>query len=40
MATHLVIDDNLIEEACVMKHHITKKSAVIGALQEYIQKRK
>lgn len=40
MATHLVIDDNLIEEACIMGHHTTKKAAVIEALQEYIQKRK
>ena len=37
MATNLVIDDKLIEEARKIGGHRTKKAAVIDALEEYIQ---
>jgi hypothetical protein len=38
--THLVFDDNLIEEARRAGHHKTKKDAVTAALFEYVQRRK
>ena len=40
MATNLVLDDNLIQEAVRVGGHRTKKAAVTQALQEYIQRRK
>ena len=40
MATNLAIDDELIEAAKKIGGHKTKKSVVVEALQEYIQKRK
>lgn len=40
MATNLALDDNLIEEARQIGHHVTKKAAVTAALEEYIQRRK
>jgi Arc/MetJ family transcription regulator len=40
MATTLVLDDQLIEEAKRVGRHRTKKAAVIRALKEYIQRRK
>ncbi len=40
MATNLVIDDKLIEEARKTGGHRTKKEAVTTALQEYIQRHK
>ncbi|MBU0462881.1 MAG: type II toxin-antitoxin system VapB family antitoxin [Proteobacteria bacterium] len=40
MPTNLVIDDKLIEEACLLGLHRTKKAVVTEALLEYIQRRK
>ncbi len=40
MATNLAIDDSLIEEACIVGDHRTKKAAVTQALIEYIQRHK
>ncbi len=40
MATTLVIDDNLIEEARVIGKHKSPTEVVIEALREYIQYRK
>ena len=40
MATNLVIDDQLIEQAVKLSGHKTKKAAVSEALQEYIDRRK
>jgi Arc/MetJ family transcription regulator len=40
MATHLALDDKLIEEARRAGKHKTKKSAVTAVLAEYIQRRK
>ncbi len=40
MATTLVIDDNLIEEAQRIGHHKTSTDAVVEALKEYIQYHK
>jgi hypothetical protein len=40
MDTNLAIDDQLIEEARVIRQHRTKKAVVTEALQEYIQRRK
>lgn len=40
MATHLALDDRLIQEALTVGHHKHKKAVVIEALQEYIQRRK
>ncbi|MBO6536351.1 MAG: type II toxin-antitoxin system VapB family antitoxin [Balneolaceae bacterium] len=40
MPTNLAIDDKLINEAKRLGNHKTKKSAVIEALVEYIQRRK
>jgi hypothetical protein len=36
MATKLVLDDNLIEEARMIGGHRTKEEAVTKALEEYI----
>jgi hypothetical protein len=40
MATTLVIDDNLVEEARVIGKHKSPTEVVIEALREYIQYRK
>ena len=40
MATHLAIDERLIEEARRIGGHRTKSAAVTEALEEYIQRRK
>ena len=40
MATNVAIDDKLLEEACIVGRHATKKAAVNEALMEYIQRRK
>lgn len=40
MATTLVIDDNLIEEARIIGKHKSPTEVVIEALREYIQHRK
>ena len=40
MATNLVLDDRLIEEARRTGGHKTKKDAVTAALREYVQRRK
>ncbi len=40
MATNLAIDDKLVLEAQRIGGHRTKKSAVMEALKEYIQRRK
>ncbi|MEN9471942.1 MAG: hypothetical protein RLZZ495_31 [Pseudomonadota bacterium] len=40
MATHLALDDRLIEEARQLGGHRTKKDVVTQALMEYIQRRK
>lgn len=40
MATTLVIDDNLIEEARIIGEHKTPTEVVIEALKEYILYRK
>ncbi len=39
MPTNLAIDDRLIEEACRIGQHRTKKEAVTAALDEYIRRR-
>lgn len=39
MATNLVIDDELIEQAKKIGGHKTKKAVIIDALEEYIQRR-
>ena len=39
MATNLVIDDDLIENAKKIGGHKTKKAVIVEALEEYIQKR-
>lgn len=40
MATHLAVEDRLIEEAQKTGCHKTKKEAVTKALEEYIQRHK
>ena len=40
MATHLAIDDRLLNEAQRVGGHRTKKVTVIEALTEYIQRRR
>jgi len=40
MATNLMIDDGLIEEARKLGKQKTKKAVVTEALEEYIQRRK
>jgi hypothetical protein len=40
VTTHLIVDDNLLEEARNLGKHATKKAAVNEALVEYIQRRK
>lgn len=40
MATHISIDEQLIQDALAIGEHTTKKAVVIEALKEYIQKRK
>lgn len=40
MATNLVIDPGIIEEAHKIGGHRTKKATVTEALREYIQRRK
>jgi Arc/MetJ family transcription regulator len=40
MATNLALDDRLIQQACNIGRHRTKKEAVTAALQEYIKRRK
>ena len=40
VATHLAIDDRLLEEAQRIGGHRTKKATVTEALEEYIQHRK
>ncbi|MEX0959213.1 MAG: type II toxin-antitoxin system VapB family antitoxin [Burkholderiales bacterium] len=37
MATNLDLDDRLIEAACKLGGHKTKREAVTRALQEYVQ---
>ncbi len=38
MATHLIIDDNLIERVLAIAEQKTKKAAVTEALEEYIRR--
>ncbi len=40
MATNLALSDKLIEDACAIGGHRTKKAAVTEALEEYIQRRR
>jgi Arc/MetJ family transcription regulator len=40
MSTNLSIDDELLEKACIVGKHATKKAVVNEALAEYIQRRK
>jgi Arc/MetJ family transcription regulator len=40
MPTNLALDDRLIETACKLAKHRTKKETVTAALDEYIQRRK
>jgi len=40
MPTNLDLDDKLIDQACRVGNHATKKEAVTAALQEYIRRRK
>jgi len=40
MATNLALDDALIEQACKIGKHKTKKEAVTEALREYVQRRR
>ena len=40
MATNLIIDDELLEEARRLGGHRTKKQTVTEALEEYIRRRK
>lgn len=40
MPTNLAIDDKLLEEACRVGGHRTKKATVNEALLEYVQRRK
>ena len=40
MATHLALDDSLINEALIIGQHKHKKAVMIEALKEYIQRRK
>lgn len=40
MATHLVLDDDLIAEAQSISPHKSQKAMVTEALKEYIQRRK
>jgi hypothetical protein len=40
MATHLVLDDALVEQAMKAGQHKTKREAVTAALKEYIVHRK
>jgi hypothetical protein len=37
VATNLELDDKLIESACKLGGHKTKRAAVTRALQEYVQ---
>lgn len=37
MATNLALDDALIQSACVLGHHKTKREAVTVALEQYVQ---
>lgn len=39
MATHLTIDDNLIERVLAVAEQKTKEAAVTEALEEYIRRR-
>jgi Arc/MetJ family transcription regulator len=40
MATHIAIDDALIDEARTLGHFETKEDTVITALREFIHRRK
>ncbi len=40
MVAHVMIDEQLIQDALAIGEHTTKKAVVIEALKEYIQKRK
>ena len=40
MATHLQIDNDLIQEALDLGEHRTKRAVVEEALREYVQRRK
>lgn len=40
MATNLVINDDLIENAKKIGGHKTKKAVIVEALEEYIQRRR
>ena len=40
MATNLALDDELINEACRVGWHRTKRQAVTEALEEYVSRRK
>jgi len=40
LPTNLALDDDLIEQACQVGHHRTKKEAVTTALKEYVQRRR
>ena len=40
MATHLAIDDELINEALALGHFKTKEDTVTTALREFINRRK
>jgi Arc/MetJ family transcription regulator len=40
MATNLALDDELINEACRVGGHRTKRQAVTEALEEYVSRRK
>jgi Arc/MetJ family transcription regulator len=40
MATNLVIDNELIQEALKLGGHRTKRAVVEAALKEYVQRRK
>ena len=39
MPANLALDDNLIEKACRIGRHKSKKEAVTAALVEYVQRR-
>ena len=38
MTTHLAVDDRLIEEACRIGRHKTRKGAVTAALRAYVER--
>lgn len=40
MPTNLALDDELIDEACRLGGHRTKRQAVNEALEEYVSRRK